>query len=52
MVLKMTAQKENPKQSLAKVTSEAAICRCSSEWMLIEIFAIFTGKHVLESFLK
>ena len=37
MVLKVTAPKESPKQSLAKVTWEAAVCSCSSEQMLIEI---------------
>ena len=30
MVLKATLQKERPKQSLPKVTSEAAVHRCSS----------------------
>ena len=37
MVLKAAVQKESPKQSLAKVTSEAAVHRCSSKWMLLEI---------------
>ena len=30
MVLKATLQKQSPKQSLPKVTSEAAVCRCLS----------------------
>ena len=31
MVLKVIHQKEGPKQSLPKVTSEAAVSGCSSE---------------------
>ena len=31
MVLKATLQKESPKQSLSKVSSEAAAHRCSSK---------------------
>ena len=31
MVLKAAVQKESPKQSLPKVTSEAAVRRCSSK---------------------
>ena len=37
MVLKAVVQKESPKQSLPKVTSEAAVCRCSSKEMFLEI---------------
>ena len=31
MVLKATVQEQSSKQSLSKVSSEAAICRCSSK---------------------
>ena len=37
MVLKVTVQKESPKQSHPKVTSEAAVCRCSSKKVILEI---------------
>ena len=37
MVLKATLQKESPKQSLPKVSSEAAVRRCSSKLVLLEI---------------
>ena len=46
MVLKATAQKESPKQSIPKVTSEAAVRRCSSKIGVLRNFAIFTGKHL------
>ena len=47
MVLKATVQKGSTKQSLPKVTSEAAVCR----YMFFKIgalrnFAIFTGKQL------
>ena len=45
MVLKVTVQKESPKQSYPQVTSEAASCRCSSKGDLRN-FAIFTAKHL------
>ena len=37
MVLKVTVQKESPKQSHPKVTSEAAVWRCSSKKVILEI---------------
>ena len=37
MVLKATAQKESPKQSHPKVTSEAVVCRCSSKQVILKI---------------
>ena len=37
MVLKATLQKESPKQSLPKVTSGAAVRRCSSKQVFFEI---------------
>ena len=36
-VLKVTVQKESPRQSLPKVTSEAAASRCSSKQVFLEI---------------
>ena len=50
MVLKAAVQKESPKQSLPKVTSEAAIRRCSSKQVFFEIFRNTHRKtFVLES---
>ena len=50
MVLKTTVQKESPKQSLPKVTSEAAVRRCSSKEVFLEIFRnIHRKTFVLES---
>ena len=50
MVLKMTVQKESPKQSLPKVTSGAAVCRCFSKYVFLEIFRNIHRKTlVLES---
>ena len=50
MLLKATVQKETPKQSLPKVTSEAAVRRCSSNQVLLEIFCnIHRKTFVLES---
>ena len=37
MVLKATLQKESPKLSLPQVTSEAAVRKCSSKWVFLEI---------------
>ena len=37
MALKATAQKGSPKQSPPKVTSEAAVRRCSSKYVFLEI---------------
>ena len=37
MVLKATVEKESPEQSLPKVISEAAIRRCSSKQVFLEI---------------
>ena len=37
MVLKVTVQKETPKQSHPQVTSEAAVCRCFSKMVILEI---------------
>ena len=37
VVLKATLQKESPKQSLPKVTSGAAVRRCSSKQVFLEI---------------
>ena len=35
--MKVTVKKESPKQSLPKITSETAVCRCSSKEVLLEI---------------
>ena len=37
MAFKATLQKESPKQSLPEVSSEAAVRRCSSKQVLLEI---------------
>ena len=37
MVLKVTVQKESPIQLLPKITSEAAVHRCSSKQVFLEI---------------
>ena len=37
IVLKVTLQRESPKQSLPQVTSEAAGYRCYSKWVSLEI---------------
>ena len=37
MDFKVTLQKESPKQSLPKVSSEAAVRRCSSKQVFLEI---------------
>ena len=46
MILKATAQKESPKQSLSNFTSEAAVCICSSKTSIIKNFVLFTVKHL------
>ena len=43
IIIKATLQKESSKQSLPKVSSEAAICRCSSKQMFLTVS--FAGKH-------
>ena len=53
MVLKAAVQKESPKQSLPKVTSEAAVCRSMFfETGAVRNFGIFTGKHLCGSIFK
>ena len=49
MVLKATVQKKSPKQLLPKVTSEAAVCRCSSKYVFLEISQYRQKTSVLES---
>ena len=45
MVLKATVQKQSCKQSLREVSSEVAVCRCSSK----QVFLKFRKAPVLES---
>ena len=49
MVLKVTVQKESLEQSLFKDTSEAAVRRCSSKQMFLEISHIHKKASVLDS---
>ena len=37
MILKATVQEEGPEQLHPKVTSEAAVCSCSSKEVILEI---------------
>ena len=37
MVLKVTVQKETPKQSHPQVTAEVVVCRCFSKMVILEI---------------
>ena len=46
MALKATVQKESPKQSLPKVTSEAAVTQMFFKIGVFKNFAIFIGKYL------
>ena len=49
MVLKATLQKESPNQSFPKVSSEAAVRRCSSKLVFYKFPKIYRKTSVLES---
>ena len=49
MVLKATLQKESPKWSLPKVTSEAAVRICSSKYAFLEMSQYSQENSVLKS---
>ena len=52
MVSKATVKKESPKQSLTKITLEAAVRRCSSKQVLLETTTLFKRDFKTGVFLR